>query len=26
VIAWAKPRLRQWVVMIDKGTHWESAE
>jgi hypothetical protein len=26
VFAWAKPRLRQWVVMIDKGTHWESAE
>jgi hypothetical protein len=26
VAAWAKPRLRQWIVMIDKGTHWESAE
>ena len=23
---WAKPKNGQWVLMRDKGTHWESAE
>lgn len=24
--AWAKGRARTWILMIDKGTHWESVE
>ena len=26
VAAWAKSRARKWVMLTDKGTHWESTE